>query len=71
MTQDADSASWEDAFGGRFRALMANVADMVTISDRDGKILYASPATERVSGSDPCGNGRRWWAGTEPHLTPR
>jgi chemotaxis family two-component system sensor kinase Cph1 len=53
MTQDADSASREDAFGGRFRALMANVADMVTISDRDGKILYASPATKRVSGYTP------------------
>jgi PAS domain-containing protein len=36
------------ANGRRFRALLANVADMVTISDRDGMILYASPATEQV-----------------------
>jgi PAS domain S-box-containing protein len=38
---------------GRFRAVLANVADMVTISDRDGRTLYASPATEKVSGYTP------------------
>jgi PAS domain S-box-containing protein len=38
---------------GRVRALLANVADMVTISDRDGRIIYASPATETVSGYTP------------------
>ena len=34
----------------RFRALVGKGADMVTISDRDGKVFYASPSTERVSG---------------------
>jgi PAS domain S-box-containing protein len=38
---------------GRFRALLAGVSDMVTVSDRDGTITYASPATERVSGFTP------------------
>ncbi len=38
---------------GRFRALLASVSDMVTVSDRDGKITYASPATERMSGFTP------------------
>ena len=38
---------------GRFRALLASVSDMVTVTDRDGKITYASPATERMSGFTP------------------
>jgi PAS domain S-box-containing protein len=38
---------------GRFRALLTDVADMVTISDRDGRIVYASPATEKISGYSP------------------
>ena len=38
---------------GRFRALLANVADMVTISDRNRRIIYASPATEKISGYTP------------------
>jgi PAS domain S-box-containing protein len=32
------------------QALLAASADMITVSDRDGRITYASPATERVSG---------------------
>jgi PAS domain S-box-containing protein len=32
------------------RALLDHVPEMVTISDREGKIVYANPATERVSG---------------------
>jgi PAS domain S-box-containing protein len=32
------------------RALLDPVPEMVTISDREGKIVYANPATERVSG---------------------
>lgn len=32
------------------QALLANSADMITVSDRAGRITYASPATERVSG---------------------
>src|SRR5215207_3225736 len=35
------------------RTLLAHVTEMVTISDREGKIVYASPATERVSGYTP------------------
>lgn len=38
---------------GRFRALLTDVADMVTISDRDGRIVYANPATEKISGYTP------------------
>jgi PAS domain S-box-containing protein len=48
VSQHADRASIRD-----FRALLANVADMVTISDREGRIIYASPATEQVSGYTP------------------
>ena len=33
--------------------LLAHVPEMVTISDRRGKIVYANPATERVSGYAP------------------
>jgi PAS domain S-box-containing protein len=58
MTQDAGTdaehgISGDGAFGlsdASCRALLANVADMVTISDREEKILYASPATRNVSG---------------------
>jgi PAS domain S-box-containing protein len=32
------------------QVLLAKSADMITVSDRDGRITYASPATERVSG---------------------
>jgi PAS domain S-box-containing protein len=35
------------------RTLLAHVTEMVTISDREGKIVYANPATERVSGYTP------------------
>jgi len=57
----ANGESWREVSGGsvpgipqgRFRALLANVADMVTISDRNGRIIYASPATEQVSGYTP------------------
>jgi len=41
------------AFGGSYRALLDRVSDMVTISDREGRIVYANPATERVSGYSP------------------
>lgn len=56
MTRNSEIASGEGASGGserRYRALLAKVADMVTISDRDGRIIYTSPATERVSGYTP------------------
>src|SRR3712207_6706668 len=33
--------------------LLAHVPEMVTISDREGAIVYANPATERVSGYAP------------------
>ena len=33
--------------------LLAHVTEMVTISDRRGAIVYANPATERVSGYTP------------------
>lgn len=32
------------------QALLAKSADMMTVSDRSGNVIYASPATERVSG---------------------
>src|SRR5215216_4603655 len=35
------------------RNLLAHVPEMVTISDREGRIVYANPATERVSGYSP------------------
>lgn len=41
------------AFGGTVRALLDGVASMVTVSDRDGRIVYANAATERVSGYAP------------------
>jgi PAS domain S-box-containing protein len=41
------------AFGGSNRALLERVSDMVTVSDREGRIVYANPATERVSGYSP------------------
>ena len=34
----------------RYSTLLAKGTDMITISDRDGNIIYASPSTERVSG---------------------
>jgi PAS domain S-box-containing protein len=39
--------------GSPGRALLEHVPEMVTISDREGRILYANPATERVSGFAP------------------
>src|SRR5688500_20318722 len=35
------------------RNLLAHLPEMVTISDREGRIVYANPATERVSGYTP------------------
>jgi PAS domain S-box-containing protein len=35
------------------RNLLAHIPEMVTISDREGKIVYANPATERISGYTP------------------
>jgi len=49
-------ASGKGVFGlsdASCRALLANVADMVTVSDREGRIVYASPATRSVSGYTP------------------
>ena len=40
--------------GGSARlALLDHVPEMVTVSDREGGIVYANPATERVSGYTP------------------
>jgi PAS domain S-box-containing protein len=39
--------------GSPGRALLEHAPEMVTISDREGRILYANPATERVSGFAP------------------
>src|ERR687898_3236629 len=39
--------------GSPGRVLLDHVPEMVTISDREGKIVYANPATERVSGYTP------------------
>ena len=43
----------DGAFRGNYRALLERVSDMVTVSDREGRIVYANPATERVSGYTP------------------
>jgi PAS domain S-box-containing protein len=43
----------EKAGGTARHALLDHVPEMVTISDRLGRILYANPATERVSGFAP------------------
>jgi PAS domain S-box-containing protein len=40
----------EGAYGGSFRALLEHIPAMVTVSNRDGAILYANPATQAVSG---------------------
>jgi PAS domain S-box-containing protein len=57
MTQNTEHGiSGDGAFGlpdASCRALLGNVADMVTISDREGRILYASPAPRNVSGYTP------------------
>jgi len=53
MTRDADVASRQRASERRLRALLANFVDIVTISDRDGRIIYASPATQDDSGYTP------------------
>lgn len=37
----------------RFRGLISKGADMITVSNRQGRITYASPTTERVSGYTP------------------
>jgi diguanylate cyclase (GGDEF)-like protein/PAS domain S-box-containing protein len=37
----------------RFRSLVQNAADMITIVDAEGRVLYDSPAVERVLGYSP------------------
>ncbi|MFI7602695.1 putative bifunctional diguanylate cyclase/phosphodiesterase [Actinoplanes sp. NPDC049681] len=37
----------------RFRLLVQNSTDVVTITDADGRLAYVSPAVRRVLGSDP------------------
>jgi PAS domain S-box-containing protein len=37
----------------RFRALVSKGGDMITVSDREGNITYASPTTEHVLGVTP------------------
>jgi diguanylate cyclase (GGDEF)-like protein/PAS domain S-box-containing protein len=37
----------------RFRSLVQNAADMITIVDAEGRVLYDSPAVERVLGYPP------------------
>jgi PAS domain S-box-containing protein len=34
----------------RFRSLVQNSSDIITIIDKDGKILYSSPSTEKILG---------------------
>ena len=43
---ETDRADW-------YRALVAEVNDLVTVIDTDGTITYVSPAVERVLGYDP------------------
>ena len=37
----------------RFRVLIRNASDIITVLDADGKILYESPAAERILGFKP------------------
>jgi PAS domain S-box-containing protein len=56
MAPNAGEASGQEASGAsevRLRSLLKNVADMITLSDRDGRVFCASPATKRVSGYTP------------------
>jgi PAS domain S-box-containing protein len=39
--------------GSPGRALLDHVPEMVTISDREGRIVYANPATGHISGFAP------------------
>jgi PAS domain S-box-containing protein len=36
----------------RFRALIENSSDLIALVDKDGRIVYASPSTERILGYD-------------------
>ncbi|MFC6955009.1 PAS domain S-box protein [Halorubellus litoreus] len=44
--REPDRAEW-------YRALVAEVNDLVTVTDTDGTITYVTPAVERVLGYDP------------------
>jgi diguanylate cyclase (GGDEF)-like protein/PAS domain S-box-containing protein len=48
LAQDALQASEE-----RFRALVQNASDMISILDPDGSVLYASPSHQRLLGHPP------------------
>jgi len=37
----------------KFRGLVENAEDLIYLTDRDGRIVYANPAIERVLGHDP------------------
>jgi PAS domain S-box-containing protein len=37
----------------RFKAMIENSTDVIAVMDRQGKVLYASPASERVTGFTP------------------
>ena len=52
-TPQSGDGSPTGPFRGSHRALLAEVSDMVTVSDREGRILYATPATESVTGHTP------------------
>ncbi|WP_227134665.1 PAS domain S-box protein [Halorubellus salinus] len=44
--RETDRTEW-------YRTLVAEVNDLVTVTDTDGRITYVSPAVERVLGHDP------------------
>jgi PAS domain S-box-containing protein len=50
---NGDGSTTEGSFRGSYRALLDEVSDMVTVSDRGGRIVYANPATEKVTGWTP------------------
>jgi PAS domain S-box-containing protein/putative nucleotidyltransferase with HDIG domain len=37
----------------RFRSLVENASDIITVLDRDGQVLYGSPSTKRLLGWEP------------------
>src|SRR5690348_7538589 len=55
----------------QFRALIENALDLITILDREGVMLYVSPAVERVLGYRPENLiGRNLFALVHPHDLP-
>ena len=53
VTERKDAAALLQARERRFRSLIENASDVITVLFTDGRIGYASPAVERVLGFEP------------------